>query len=111
LAATIWFYLLRHEFPYTKANKHTQFEDIGLSHELIFIVILGILSAKIAILLNHVLSKIIFLRVRLKNPYVSNRWKWCLTAALFVSITAYPVRYMQFGETKASDMFFFAGDL
>lgn len=84
------------------------FHDIGINHELIFIIILGILSSYIAILFNHVLSKLIFLRVKLKNPLFSNRWRWGPIVALFIG---FPVHFMHYGETKMCDMFFSEKDM
>ncbi len=68
LAAIIVYFVLHyHEFSPIRVPNHCNFEDIGLNHEIIFVVILGVLSAKIAILFNHILLKIIFLRVKVKN--------------------------------------------
>jgi chloride channel 2 len=104
--SAIIFYHLMHSLPPIKPPKHTTFDDIGINHELIFIIILGILSSKVAILFNHILTKIIFLRVKLKNPFISNRWKWCTTVILFISFIGFPINYMHMGEKAACDMFF-----
>lgn len=100
--ASIVVYHLMHSIPgLITPPRHTEFEDIGLNHEIIFIVILGVLSSKIAILFNHILTKLIFLRVKLKNPFISNRWKWCSTITLFISIIGFPIAYMHMGEKAA----------
>lgn len=52
------------------------------------------------------LTKLIFLRVRLKNPFISNRWKWCTTVSLFISIIGFPIHYMHFNEKTIDNMFF-----
>lgn len=57
-------------------------------------------------LFNHVLTKLIFLRVRLKNPFISNRWKWCTTVSLFISIIGFPIHYMHLSEKNIDNMFF-----
>lgn len=110
LAAIIVYHMM-HQLPPIKPPMHTQFEDIGLNHEIIFIVILGVLSSKIAILFNHILTKLIFLRVKLKNPFISNRWKWCSTVVLFISFIGFPITYMHMGEKAICDMFFSVKDL
>jgi H+/Cl- antiporter ClcA len=104
--AAIIVYFLMHSLPPIKPPEHTNFEDIGLSHELIFFVILGVLSAKVAILFNHILLKIIFLRVKLKNPFIMNRWKWCSTVILFISIIGFPINYLHLSEKNIGNMFF-----
>ena len=109
--ASIIVYHIMHGLPPIKPPKHTEFEDIGLNHEIIFIIILGVLSSKIAILFNHILTKLIFLRVKLKNPFIMNRWKWCATATLFISIIGFPITYMHLGEKAACDMFFSTKEL
>ena len=99
-------YFMMHELPPIKPPEHCNFEDIGLNHEIIFVVILGVLCAKIAILFNHILLKIIFLRVRVKNPFISNRWKWCSTVILFISIIGFPINYLHVNEKNIGNMFF-----
>lgn len=105
LAAIIVYHLM-HSLPPIRIPAHTQFEDIGLNHEIIFIIILGVLSAKVAILFNHILLKLIFLRVKLKNPFISNRWKWCTTVSLFISIIGFPILYLHLNEKNIDNMFF-----
>lgn len=111
LSAIITYHLLHGKIDYIKPPKHTRFENVDLNHEIIFFVILGIISAGVAGLFNHVLTKIIFLRVKLKNPYISNRWKWCTTVILFISIVSFPINYLKFGEKKICDMFFSLEDI
>jgi H+/Cl- antiporter ClcA len=110
LSAIIGYFLL-HSIPIIKPPRHTDFEDIGLNHEIIFIIIFGVLCSKIAYLFNHILTKLIFLRVKLKNPFFSNRWKWCSTIILFISIIGFPINYMHFGEKAACDIFFTAHEI
>jgi len=104
--ASIIVYFMMHSLPPIRPPAHTNFEDIGLNHEIIFIIILGVLCAKIAILFNHILLKIIMLRVRLKNQFISNRWKWCSTVILFISIIGFPINYLHFNEKNIGNMFF-----
>lgn len=111
LSAIIVYQTLHTKLPFIKTPNHTQFSEVDLNHEIIFFVILGIISAGVAGLFNHVLTKIIFLRVKLKNPYISNRWKWCSTVILFISIVSFPIHYMHFGEKKICDMFFSLEDI
>jgi chloride channel 2 len=104
--SSIIVYHLMHSLDIIRIPQHTKFEDIGLNHELIFIVIFGVICSKVAILFNHILLKLIFLRVKLKNPFISNRWKWCSTVILFISIIGFPITYMHLGEKAICDMFF-----
>lgn len=110
LSAIITYHML-HSLPIIKPPKHTEFEDIGLNHEIIFIIILGVLCSKIAFLFNHILTKLIFLRVKMKNPFISNRWKWCSTVILFISLVGFPITYMHFGEKAICDIFFTTHDI
>lgn len=99
-------YFMMHSLPPIRPPEHTNFEDIGLNHEIIFVIILGVLCAKIAILFNHILLKIIFLRVKIKNQFISNRWKWCSTVILFISIIGFPINYLHLNEKNIGNMFF-----
>jgi H+/Cl- antiporter ClcA len=110
LSAIIVYHVM-HSLPLINIPKYTEFEDIGLNHEIIFIIILGFLCSRIAILFNHILTKLIFLRVKLKNPFISNRWKWCSTITLFISIIGFPITYMHFNEKTIDDMLFSVHDL
>ncbi len=55
---------------------------------------------------NLVLTKMVFLRVRLKQPFISHRWKWCFSVALVISLISYPVSFMRFGDKKIINDFF-----
>lgn len=70
---------------------NTQFAPVKLNHEVIFYVILGALSGVVASTFVHILTKIIFLRMKLKVPYLSDRWKWITGVALIVGLISYPV--------------------
>ncbi len=104
-AAIITYHYL-HGLDIIKIFAHTNISGINLNHEIIFFVILGLISAGVAGLFNHVLTKLIFLRVRLKNPYISNRWKWCFTVSLFISFIGFPIHFMHFSEKNICNMFF-----
>lgn len=86
------FYLFYH-ITITKPTNHTNHEPYEMNHEIIFFMILGYLSSKVSIMFNHVLTKILFLRVKLKNPFISNRWKWCTLVTLFISIITFPIPF------------------
>lgn len=104
-AAIITYHYL-HGLDVIKIFAKTDISGINLNHEVIFFVILGLISAGVAGLFNHVLTKLIFLRVRLKNPYISNRWKWCFTVSLFISFIGFPIHFMHFSEKNICNMFF-----
>jgi hypothetical protein len=61
-------------------------------------MILGYLCGKISIMFNHVLTKFIFLRVKLKSPFISNRWKWCTMVTLFISFITFPIPFFHLPE-------------
>lgn len=104
--ASIITYHLMFSLPIINPPNHTNITNINLNHEIIFFVILGLISAGVAGLFNHVLTKLIFLRVKLKNPFISNRWKWCITVSLFVSLIGFPIKFLHLGEKSICNMFF-----
>jgi H+/Cl- antiporter ClcA len=69
----------------------TQFDPVPINHEIILFALLGVICGLIAALFIHVLTKIIFLRVKLKLPFISDRWKWCFSVALIVGLISFPV--------------------
>ena len=69
------------------------------------------LCSKVAILFNHILTKLIFLRVKLKNPFISNRWKWCSTVIIFISFVGFPIGFLHLSEKVADDMLFSVEDM
>ena len=69
LIGSFWAFLAYkylHTFSLVKPTRFTQFQDYHLDHELIFVVILGFISARVASLFIHVLTKLVFLRAKLK---------------------------------------------
>ena len=87
-----------YNLPYTKPTKHTDYPPYELNHEVLFFMILGYLCGKISIMFNHVLTKFIFLRVKLKSPFISNRWKWCTMVTLFISFITFPIPFFHLPE-------------
>ena len=72
----------------------TRYETVRIDHEIIFFALLGLLSGCLGATFIHVLSKIIYLRAKLKMPFISNRWKWCTTVALIVGLVSFPVEFL-----------------
>lgn len=53
----------------------TKYVPVILNHELIFFMMLGFICGGVAATSNLILSKIVFLRVKLKLPFITHRWK------------------------------------
>jgi H+/Cl- antiporter ClcA len=102
---------LMYNLPSVKPALHTDYEPYELNHEISFFIILGFLSSRIAIMFNHVLTKIIFLRVKLKNPFISNRWKWCTMVTLFISFITFPIPFFHLSEKQVFNELFSSHDL
>jgi H+/Cl- antiporter ClcA len=90
-------------FPWIKPNLFTTYEDYPVDHEVFFCGILGIICAGGAGLFNHVLTKLIFLRTKLKQPFIAHRWKYCMTVGFFIAFISYPVTFMRLGEKRIVD--------
>lgn len=60
-----------------------------------FFGILGMLCGFLGSILINVLTKIIFLRDRLKVPFITNRWLWGLFVALVTSLLTFPIDFMK----------------
>jgi H+/Cl- antiporter ClcA len=69
----------------------TAFNPVSIDHEIIFFALLGLICGLISALFIHVLTKIIFLRIKLKLPFISDRWKWCIFVSLVVGLISFPV--------------------
>ncbi|CDW90775.1 voltage-gated chloride channel protein [Stylonychia lemnae] len=104
--AAIITYSLMHQLPFVKPPKLTDFEEYTFNHEIIFFIILGYLCARVGALFIHILTKIIFLRGKLKNPLLLNRWKWCSIVILFISIIQFPLRFLHFPERQVWNVMF-----
>jgi chloride channel 2 len=95
---TILSYWMFHQIYSVPQFAYTDYMQVELDYELIFFALLGILSGILASLFNLILSKMVFLRVKLRQPFISNRWKWCFTISLFISTMSYPIHFMWFNE-------------
>lgn len=69
----------------------THFDPVKIDYEIIFYILLGALCGIMASTFVHVLTKIVYLRMRLKVPVLSDRWKWVTGVALIVGLVSYPV--------------------
>lgn len=57
------------------------------------------------------MTKIIFLRTRLKTPVLSERWVWCIAVGLIVGLIKYPVHFMMASDYKILNHMFAKHDL
>jgi chloride channel 2 len=57
--------------------------------------ILGMLCGLLGTIVINILTKVIFLRDRLRVPFLTNRWLWGLFVALVTSLITFPVSFMQ----------------
>ena len=57
------------------------------------------------------MTKIIFMRTRLKTPFLSERWVWCIGAGLIFGLLKYPVNFMMASDYKILNHMFAKHDL
>ena len=69
-------------------------------------MILGALCGYLATFFNHVVSKMVFLRARIKNPFIAHRWKFAIFTAVLVSVITFPVPFMHFTDKRVLNTFF-----
>jgi H+/Cl- antiporter ClcA len=99
------------KFPFIKPNLHTTYDLIPVDHEVFFYALLGVISAVGALMFNHVLTKLIYLRTKIKQPFIAHRWKYCLTVGFFISAISFPVIFMRLSEKRLVDQMFYNGEL
>eukprot|EP00347_Sterkiella_histriomuscorum_P004530 403360112 len=104
-ACIITFYFI-HELPLIKPANFTTFEPYQLNHEIIFFVLLGYISAHLSQLFINILSKVVFLRAKLKNSLLMNRWKWCFIVTLFISVLQWEFMDRAQLRTRACDLLY-----
>jgi H+/Cl- antiporter ClcA len=67
---------------------------------------LGIISGFFGALFINVVSQLIFLRTKLKLPYLSNRWIFWLSIGLIAALTSFPIDFLRLPErTILQEMF------
>jgi len=84
----------------------TNYEAVQINHEVIFFALLGLLCGCLGALFIHVLSKIIYLRAKLKLPFISDRWKWCVSVALITGLVTFPVEFLQIPDKRVINSMF-----
>lgn len=57
------------------------------------------------------MTKIVFLRHKLKIPIVSDRWKWCIGVALISGLMKFPVDFLMVTDYKILNHMFLLNDL
>lgn len=104
-AATVSVLVLKSLFllPFIRANKHTDYPLIPLDYEVIFVIIISVFLAYVASWFNHVLTKLIYLRIKIKSPFIANRWKYCIAIGLFISSISFPTYFMRIQEKRVLD--------
>jgi hypothetical protein len=85
-------------FSIIKLNLHSTYDLIPVDHEVFFYALLGVISAGGALMFNHVLIKFINLRTKIKQPFISFRWKYCLTVGFFIAAICHPAVFMRLSE-------------
>jgi H+/Cl- antiporter ClcA len=85
--------------------------NIDIDHELFFFAGLGILCGVFGSLFISVMTKIVFLRHRIKAPIISDRWKWCLGMGLVSGLMKFPVDFMMITDYRILNHMFLINDL
>lgn len=80
--------------------------SITVDHEVFLFALLGIICGLLGAITIQVMTKIIFLRTRLKVPILSNRWLWCIGVGLIVGLTKFPVHFMMANDYRILDHMF-----
>jgi H+/Cl- antiporter ClcA len=85
---------------------YTKFDAIDMDLEIFLYALLGILCGIIGALFVHVLTKIIFLRDRLKLPFITNSFYWSIFVGLVTGLISFPVEFMMITDkTVINSMF------
>mmetsp|Transcript_1960 Transcript_1960/g.1420 ORF Transcript_1960/g.1420 Transcript_1960/m.1420 type:complete len:228 (+) Transcript_1960:669-1352(+) len=84
----------------------TSYESIELDYEVALFCLLGVCCGYVASIYNLMLTKMVFLRVRLKQPFISNRWRWCFFVGLTIGVISFPVSFMRLGDKRIINEFF-----
>lgn len=85
--------------------------NIKVNHEIFLFAILGIICGLIGAISVQVMTRIIFLRTRLKIPIISDRWKWCIFVGLVCGLMKFPVHFMLASDYKILNHMFANHDL
>lgn len=84
---------------------------IFIDHEIFFFAFLGIICGLIGALYIQIMTKIVFLRTRLNIPFISDRWKWCISVGLITGLVKFPVSFMMASDYKIMNYMFNKNDL
>lgn len=84
---------------------------IEVDHEIFLFALLGIICGIIGAIFINITTKIIFLRTRLRIPFISDRWKWCIAVGLMVGLIKFPVYFMMASDYKILNFMFSKEDL
>lgn len=85
--------------------------NIEVDHELFLYALLGVLSGIFGAVFIWVMTKITFMRHKLKIPIVSDRWKWCIGVALITGLLKFPVGFMMVTDYKILNHMFLINEL
>lgn len=73
---------------------------ITVDHEVFLFALLGIICGLLGAVSIQIMTKIIFLRTRLKTPILSDRWKWCIGVGIVVGLVKFPVNFMMASDYR-----------
>lgn len=79
---------------------------ITVNHEIFLFALLGIICGLIGAITVQVMTRIIFLRTRLKIPLISDRWKWCIFVGLVCGLMKFPVHFMLASDYRILNQMF-----
>jgi len=85
--------------------------DVGHGYEYFFYGLLGACCGVLGSLFVQVLSRLIFLRTKIKAPFISNRWKLCGSIGLLTGISTFCITFLRTPESQLMSQFFSAEPL
>lgn len=85
--------------------------DVGHGVEYIFYGILGALSGVLGSIFIQVLTKLIWLRTKIRAPFISDRWKLCSTIGLITGICTFSITLFHTTDRDLMNQLFAASPL
>ena len=86
--------------------EQTDLKKITFDVQYILYILLGAICGVLGSLFINVLAKMIYLRVKLKLPFISHRWKLCCSVAIIAALCTYPIDFLKMGDKEVINEMF-----
>lgn len=103
---TVIFFKLFSMFTQAELFSKVVLKDVPVDSQYFLYIVLGVLCGIFGSLFISCFTRLVYLRTKMKMPFISNRWKLCFSVALITSLCTFNIPFIRPGDRTILNQMF-----